>query len=274
MSPSPSSPSPRPGSSASRRSACRRLGGGAAAALRGALRLQDRGQHALPPTPVHCVVPPSYANGIVAFSAVCSTPGQPINWCAFGLSPTGQMVPSEAWVLQADASSGAVVRRRGRRLCTSLLWLLRGLPPPPLLHSCSTWRTATSLRTARRRATRPRQGGGLICTALTRLDVPLVPAAGLNARVLLLVPDARHHLCYLDSARYPLPCPSCPGLRKLHRRCVPVHRVFAASPRVCHSLPALQALPPSLLQCFRACRRFPSPRAGPSRSTTSTAHSL
>lgn len=58
----------------------------------------------------------SFSNGNVAFAATCSTPGVPISWCGFGLSPTGAMVPSEAWVLQADPSGTGAVYLEDRNL--------------------------------------------------------------------------------------------------------------------------------------------------------------
>lgn len=50
-------------------------------------------------------------NGTIAFAATCNAPGTVITWCGFGLSPSGNMIPSEAFVLQA--SGGNVVSCMG-----------------------------------------------------------------------------------------------------------------------------------------------------------------
>lgn len=47
----------------------------------------------------------SVSNGTIAFAATCNAPGTIITWCGFGMSPSGNMVPSEAFVLQAAGGS-------------------------------------------------------------------------------------------------------------------------------------------------------------------------
>ena len=48
--------------------------------------------------------------GIIQFTGTClsTTPGTPLTWCAFGVSPTGGMFPAGVFMLQA--ANGSVVR--------------------------------------------------------------------------------------------------------------------------------------------------------------------